>query len=79
MRHGETVFVATGALIALALTRDPFLEGNAHRDVALLWKDSLEKRRRLKVLECRRKDRVGPSVPPLLTQNVKWARSASSF
>jgi uncharacterized protein len=72
MRQGESVFVDSGAWIALALTRDPlherareqwdilqgaaaklhtsvpvvmetftFLDRNANRDVALIWKDSI--------------------------------------
>ena len=81
MRAGESVFVDTGAWIALALTQDPFherareawesartigalvvssvpivletftfLERNASRDVAIAWKDSLEKLERFEIV-----------------------------
>jgi predicted nucleic acid-binding protein len=33
-----------------------FLEGNARRDVALTWKDSLEALPRFRVIECTRAD-----------------------
>jgi predicted nucleic acid-binding protein len=83
MRSGTSVFVDTGAWVALALTRDPlharareawqdqmesgvrlhtsvpvvletftFLERNALREVALAWKESLDRLPRLKILEC---------------------------
>jgi predicted nucleic acid-binding protein len=87
VRAGESVFVDTGAWIALALTRDPlhprareswerlvgdgvrfhtsvavvmetftFLDRNAARAVALIWKTSLEAVPRLKLLPCTPKD-----------------------
>ena len=83
IRAGETIFVDTGAWIALVQTRDPlhlracetweqmssagarprtsvpvvletftFLERNTTRDVALAWKDSLERVPRFEILEC---------------------------
>lgn len=86
-RHGEAVFVDSGAWIALALRRDSlheraiemwdrllgsgarlhtsvpvvletftFLERNAARDVAILWKDSLREVRHFRVHDCRRTD-----------------------
>ena len=87
MRAGESVFVDTGAWIALALTADPmhararvtweallgdgvsfhtsvpvvietftFLDRNARRDVALVWKHSLSSVSRLKILSSTAKD-----------------------
>jgi uncharacterized protein len=87
MRQGETVFVDSGAWIALALSRDPlhaqarerwellhrvsaklytsvpvvietftFLDRNANRDVALTWKDALDKTGNLKILTCELRD-----------------------
>jgi uncharacterized protein len=83
MRQGESVFVDSGAWIALALSRDAlhaqarelwdvlhgggaklytsvpvvietftFLDRNANRDVALTWKDSIDKHRTVKILPC---------------------------
>ncbi|MCH7749419.1 MAG: PIN domain-containing protein [Acidobacteria bacterium] len=83
MRAGESIFVDTGAWIALALTQDPlharavdawaeittqgarlhtsvpimletftFLDRHARRDVALAWKDSLDRLKGLRVLTC---------------------------
>ncbi|HEX4078793.1 MAG TPA: PIN domain-containing protein [Rhizomicrobium sp.] len=87
MQFGESVFVDSGAWIALALSRDPlhqrareqwdllcgsgaklhtsvpviietftFLERNANRDVALIWKDSIGKPGTVKVLPCELRD-----------------------
>jgi predicted nucleic acid-binding protein len=87
MRQGETVFVDSGAWIALALSRDPlhtqarerwdllqtagaklhtsiavvietftFLDRNANRDVALVWKDSVNKPGTVKILPCELRD-----------------------
>jgi len=87
MRHGEGVFVDSGAWIALALSKDPFhaqarqqwdnllgsaarlhtsvpvvietftfLERNANRDVALIWKDSISKSGGPKILPCELRD-----------------------
>jgi predicted nucleic acid-binding protein len=87
MRHGEAVFVDSGAWIALALSQDPlhgrareqwdllrgagaklhtsvpvvietftFLERNTNRDVALAWKDSIDRLDALKILVCELRD-----------------------
>ena len=87
MRHGEAVFVDSGAWIALALMQDPlhlqareiwerlqvagarlrtsvpvvietftFLDRSANRDVALTWKESIDKLRFLKILPCELRD-----------------------
>jgi len=87
MRQGESVFVDSGAWIALALTRDPlharareqwdtlqgagarlhtsipvvietftFLDRNASRDVALAWKEAIDKARAVKILGCELRD-----------------------
>jgi predicted nucleic acid-binding protein len=87
MRQGETVFVDSGAWIALALSRDPlhvqareqwellhgagaklhtsipvvletftFLDRNANRDVALLWRESIYTRGNVKILACELRD-----------------------
>src|SRR6266568_1453141 len=87
MRQGETIFVDSGAWIALALSRDPlhaqareqwdilqgagaklhtsvpvvietftFLERNANRDVALMWKESVFKRGAAKIVQCELRD-----------------------
>src|SRR6266849_4074946 len=87
MRHGEAVFVDSGAWIALALSRDPlhgrareqwdllrglgaklhtpvpvvietftFLDRNADRDVALIWKESIYSRGMTKILPCELND-----------------------
>jgi predicted nucleic acid-binding protein len=87
MRHGEGVFVDSGAWIALALSKDPlhaqakaqwdllrengaklhtsipviietftFLERNANRDVAIVWKDSISKSAAVKFLPCELRD-----------------------
>lgn len=87
MRQRESVFIDSGAWIALALTRDPlhanargqwdilldagaklhtsvpvvietftFLERNAHRDVALAWKESIYKPGLVKILPCELRD-----------------------
>ena len=87
MRQSETVFVDSGAWIALAALRDPlherarecwerlkgsgarlhtsipvvletftFLDRNAHRDVALTWKQSLDRLRGLKIVTCELRD-----------------------
>ena len=83
MRQAESVFVDSGAWIALALARDPlhapardywtrlrgagaklhtsvpvmietftFLDRNANRDVALVWKESVYRTVRVKILAC---------------------------
>ena len=87
MRHGEVVFVDSGAWIALALSRDPlhvqareqwellrgagarlhtsvsvvietftFLDRNAHRDVALTWKEAVYKPGTVRILPCELRD-----------------------
>src|SRR5215468_8350635 len=87
MRQGESVFVDSGAWIALALVRDPlhdqareqwellqgqgaklhtsvpvvietftFLDRNANRDVALMWKESIVSRGLVKILACELND-----------------------
>jgi uncharacterized protein len=87
MRQGETVFVDSGAWIALALTRDPlhvrarelwdllrgagarlhtsipvvietftFLDRNASRDVALTWKEAIDKGGTVEILPCELRD-----------------------
>jgi predicted nucleic acid-binding protein len=87
MRHGEAVFVDSGAWIALALSKDQlhaqameqwdilrdagaklhtslpvvietftFLDRNANRDVALLWKDSIYKAGTVKIVPCELRD-----------------------
>jgi uncharacterized protein len=87
MRQGETVFVDSGAWIALALSRDPlhepareqwellhgagaklhtsipvvletftFLDRNANRDVALMWRESIYAHGSVKVLACELRD-----------------------
>ena len=89
-RRANTVFVDTGAWIALALLADPlharaveawdellrhgarlatsvlvvmetftFLDRNATRDVAIAWKNALEKIRYLRILECTKSDLSG--------------------
>lgn len=86
-RHADTVFVHTGAWIALALLADPlharaveawdellrhgarlatsvavvletftFLDRNSTRDVAIAWKDALDKIRYLRILEGTKSD-----------------------
>jgi len=42
--------------VPVALETFTFLDRNAMRDVALAWKDSLEKLQRFKMLECTRTD-----------------------
>jgi predicted nucleic acid-binding protein len=87
MRHGEGVFVDSGAWIALALSRDPlyqtaveqwgllqkshvmlhtsvpviietftFLDRNANRDVALIWKESIYRPGMVRILPCELRD-----------------------
>jgi uncharacterized protein len=87
MRHGEGVFVDSGAWVALALSKDPlhrqardqwgvlresaaklhtsipvaietftFLERNANRDVALIWKDFIGKPGTVRILPCELRD-----------------------
>jgi predicted nucleic acid-binding protein len=87
MRQGETVFVDSGAWIALALSRDPlhtrareqwdllrgagaklhtsipvvietftFLDRNATRDVALMWRESISRPDFIKILMCDLRD-----------------------
>ena len=87
MRPGESVFVDSGAWIALALSRDPlhqvarerwdslqhasaklhtsvpvvietftFLDRNANRDVALVWKEGIYRPGILKILTCELRD-----------------------
>src|ERR1700731_1737143 len=87
MRQGESVFVDSGAWIALALSRDPlhlqaleqwdllqgsgaklhtsvpvvietftFLDRNANRDVALAWKEAINKPRVVRILPCELRD-----------------------
>ncbi len=89
-RRAETVFVDTGAWIALALLADPlharaveawdellrhgarlatsvpviletftFLDRNATRDVAIAWKNALDKVQTLRILECTKVDLSG--------------------
>src|SRR5436305_11475694 len=91
MRQGESVFVDSGAWIALALSRDPlhlqareqwdvlqgagaklhtsvpvvietftFLDRNANRDVALTWKDAIQKAGTVKILICELRDLEQP-------------------
>jgi predicted nucleic acid-binding protein len=83
MRHGQAVFVDSGAWIALALSRDPlhaqaraqwdllqgagaklhtsvpvvietftFLDRNANRDVALVWKEAIYQAGTAVILPC---------------------------
>jgi len=87
MRPRQSVFVDSGAWIALALVRDPlheqardhwltlqesgaslhtsipvvietftFLERNAHRDVAVAWKDSIYEEAAIRILPCELRD-----------------------
>ena len=87
MRRGETVFVDSGAWIALALSQDSFhaqarehwdalqragaklhtsvpvvietftfLDRNANRDVALTWKEAIQKPGTVKILPCELRD-----------------------
>jgi predicted nucleic acid-binding protein len=87
MRHGEAVFVDSGAWIALALTRDPlhqaavqqwellqrsgvklhtsvpvvietftFLDRNANRDVAMVWRESIYRPGTVRILPCELSD-----------------------
>ena len=87
MRQGETVFVDSGAWIALALSHDPlhaqarehweilhrvraklhtslpviietftFLDRNANRDVALMWKEAIYKPGVVKIIACELRD-----------------------
>ena len=59
MRQGESAFVDSGAWIAKLHTSVPviietftFLERNAHRDVALAWKESIYKLDKIRLLTC---------------------------
>jgi predicted nucleic acid-binding protein len=87
MRQSESVFVDSGAWIALALVKDPlhrqareqwtllreigaklhtsvpvivetftFLDRNANRDVALVWKESIYKPGAVKIVPCELRD-----------------------
>lgn len=87
MRQSESVFVDSGAWIALALVKDPlhgqareqwtllretgaklhtsvpvivetftFLDRNANRDVALVWKESIYKPGAIKIVPCELRD-----------------------
>ena len=87
MRQSESVFVDSGAWIALALVRDPlhgqarehwtllretgaklhtsvpvvvetftFLDRNANRDAALVWKESIYKPGTVKIVPCELRD-----------------------
>lgn len=87
IRQRETVFIDSGAWIALALSRDPlhpearhlwnqlreagaklhtsvpviietftFLDRNANRDVALIWKDSVYAPGLLRIIPCELRD-----------------------